>query len=57
MTQQEKRTEQRTDGRPALVLGAGGRNPLDPSHRAAAARAGRAQAAAHAEAVAAVWTG
>ncbi|MFE1551879.1 patatin-like phospholipase family protein [Streptomyces sp. NPDC058718] len=34
-----------------------GRNPLDPSHRAAAARAGRAQAAAHAEAVAAVWTG
>ncbi|MFI8769080.1 patatin-like phospholipase family protein [Streptomyces sp. NPDC053792] len=34
-----------------------GRNALDPSHRAAAARAGRAQAASHAEAVAAVWTG
>ncbi|MEU2237250.1 patatin-like phospholipase family protein [Streptomyces vietnamensis] len=34
-----------------------GRNALDPAHRAAAARAGRAQAASHAEAVAAVWTG
>ncbi|MFC9594505.1 patatin-like phospholipase family protein [Streptomyces sp. NPDC056944] len=33
-----------------------GRNALDPAHRAAAARAGRAQAASHAEAVAAVWT-
>ncbi|MFE2557898.1 hypothetical protein ACFXGT_18115 [Streptomyces sp. NPDC059352] len=32
-----------------------GRNPLDPGHRPAAARAGRAQAVAHAEAVAAVW--
>jgi NTE family protein len=31
-----------------------GRNPLDPGHRAAAARAGLAQAAAHAEAVTAV---
>ncbi|MER6498108.1 patatin-like phospholipase family protein [Streptomyces sp. NPDC001455] len=31
-----------------------GRNPLDPSRRAAAARAGLAQAAAHADAVAAV---
>ncbi|WP_329114036.1 patatin-like phospholipase family protein [Streptomyces sp. NBC_01465] len=34
-----------------------GRNVLDPAHRAPAARAGRAQAAAHAEAVAALWTG
>ncbi|MFF5452514.1 patatin-like phospholipase family protein [Streptomyces sp. NPDC012950] len=34
-----------------------GRNALDPAHRAAAARAGRAQAASHAEAVAAVWNG
>ncbi|MFI2738023.1 patatin-like phospholipase family protein [Streptomyces sp. NPDC018711] len=34
-----------------------GRNALDPAHRAAAARAGRAQAASRAEAVAAVWTG
>ncbi|MFF0474604.1 patatin-like phospholipase family protein [Streptomyces sp. NPDC004284] len=34
-----------------------GRNALDPAHRAAAARAGREQAAAHASAVAAVWTG
>ncbi|MZE51880.1 patatin-like phospholipase family protein [Streptomyces sp. SID5770] len=34
-----------------------GRNALDPAHRAAAARAGRAQAARHAEAVAAVWNG
>ncbi|WP_225804000.1 patatin-like phospholipase family protein [Streptomyces sp. NK15101] len=34
-----------------------GRNALDPAHRAAAARAGRAQAASHAEAVAAVWAG
>lgn len=32
-----------------------GRNVLDPARRAAAARAGLAQAAAHAEAVAAVW--
>ncbi|MFF2009781.1 patatin-like phospholipase family protein [Streptomyces sp. NPDC058195] len=31
-----------------------GRNPLDPGHRAAAARAGLAQAAAHTDAVAAV---
>ncbi|MFF4870971.1 patatin-like phospholipase family protein [Streptomyces sp. NPDC000961] len=34
-----------------------GRNALDPAHRAAAARAGRARAARHAEAVAAVWNG
>ncbi|MFB6818190.1 patatin-like phospholipase family protein [Streptomyces sp. NPDC056347] len=34
-----------------------GRNPLDPGHRAAAARAGLAQAAAHADAVAAVLGG
>ncbi|MEU7073275.1 patatin-like phospholipase family protein [Streptomyces narbonensis] len=34
-----------------------GRNPLDPALRAAAARAGCAQAARHAEAVAAVWSG
>ncbi|MGW2480883.1 patatin-like phospholipase family protein [Streptomyces sp. NPDC001571] len=34
-----------------------GRNSLDPAHRAPAARAGRAQAAAHARAVAALWTG
>ncbi|MEE1927530.1 patatin-like phospholipase family protein [Streptomyces sp. TRM 70351] len=34
-----------------------GRNMLDPARRAAAARAGRAQAAAHARAVAAVWHG
>ncbi|MFF1509739.1 patatin-like phospholipase family protein [Streptomyces sp. NPDC058326] len=34
-----------------------GRNALDPAHRATAARAGHAQAARHAEAVAAVWTG
>ncbi|MGW3398380.1 patatin-like phospholipase family protein [Streptomyces hydrogenans] len=34
----------------------GGR-ALDPARQGAAARAGRAQAAAHAEAVAAVWTG
>jgi NTE family protein len=33
-----------------------GRNPLDPARRAAAARAGRAQAAAHAAEVAAVWS-
>ncbi|MBQ0987377.1 patatin-like phospholipase family protein [Streptomyces sp. F63] len=32
-----------------------GRNPLDPARRAAAARAGRAQAAAHATAVKALW--
>ncbi|MGW8761404.1 patatin-like phospholipase family protein [Streptomyces sp. NPDC055815] len=32
-----------------------GRNALDPARRAAAARAGRAQAEAHASAVAAVW--
>ncbi|QGV81769.1 patatin-like phospholipase family protein [Streptomyces ficellus] len=32
-----------------------GRNPLDPARRVPAARAGRAQAAAHARAVAAVW--
>ncbi|MFF4170695.1 patatin-like phospholipase family protein [Streptomyces sp. NPDC001744] len=40
------------DSRAAL-----GRNPLGPAHRAAAARAGRAQAARHAEAVAAVRNG
>ncbi|MEU9526793.1 patatin-like phospholipase family protein [[Kitasatospora] papulosa] len=34
-----------------------GRNPLDPARRAAAARAGLAQSAAHTEAVAAVWNG
>ncbi|WP_406150890.1 patatin-like phospholipase family protein [Streptomyces sp. NBC_01012] len=34
-----------------------GRNSLDPARRAAAARAGLAQAAAHTEAVAAVWSG
>ena len=34
-----------------------GRNLLDPARRAPAARAGRAQAAAEAEAVAAVWSG
>ncbi len=34
-----------------------GRNSLDPARRAAAARAGLAQSAAHTEAVAAVWTG
>ncbi|MEU7043372.1 patatin-like phospholipase family protein [Streptomyces varsoviensis] len=34
-----------------------GRNPLDPARRAAAARAGRTQAAAHAESVAGVWAG
>lgn len=34
-----------------------GRDVLDPAHRAAAARAGRVQAARHAEAVAAVWKG
>ncbi|MCP3821795.1 patatin-like phospholipase family protein [Streptomyces sp. A3M-1-3] len=34
-----------------------GRNVLDPARRAPAARAGLAQAAAHAEEVAAVWTG
>jgi NTE family protein len=34
-----------------------GRNMLDPARRAAAARAGRDQAAAVAESVAAVWTG
>ncbi|MFH0243221.1 patatin-like phospholipase family protein [Streptomyces sp. HK10] len=34
-----------------------GRNPLDASRRAACARAGRAQAAAHARAVAGVWHG
>ncbi|MEU3745806.1 MULTISPECIES: patatin-like phospholipase family protein [Streptomyces] len=33
-----------------------GRNPLDPALRAAAARAGRAQAARHAVAVAEVWS-
>jgi NTE family protein len=32
-----------------------GRNVLDLSHRAAAARAGRAQAAAQAAAIRAVW--
>ncbi|MFF0753964.1 patatin-like phospholipase family protein [Streptomyces sp. NPDC004267] len=32
-----------------------GRNPLDPTRRAPAVRAGRAQAAAHARAVAALW--
>ncbi|WP_329123219.1 patatin-like phospholipase family protein [Streptomyces sp. NBC_01353] len=32
-----------------------GRNPLDPSRRGPAARAGRAQAAAHAEAARALW--
>ncbi|GAA1286067.1 patatin-like phospholipase family protein [Pseudonocardia aurantiaca] len=39
----------------AAALTAIGRNVLDPAHRAAAARAGRAQATAAAEAVAAVW--
>ncbi|MFE7120066.1 alpha-glucosidase, partial [Streptomyces sp. NPDC057654] len=34
-----------------------GHTPLDPARRAAAARAGRAPAAAHAEAVARVWAG
>ncbi|MFF6793921.1 patatin-like phospholipase family protein [Streptomyces filamentosus] len=34
-----------------------GARALDPAQRGAAARAGRAQAAAHAKAVAAVWTG
>ncbi|MFF2778458.1 patatin-like phospholipase family protein [Streptomyces sp. NPDC058052] len=34
-----------------------GARALDPAQRAAAARAGRAQAAAHARSVAAVWTG
>ncbi|MBO0511064.1 patatin-like phospholipase family protein [Streptomyces beijiangensis] len=34
-----------------------GRNVLDPARRAPAARAGLAQASAHAEAVAALWTG
>ncbi|MFF9504125.1 patatin-like phospholipase family protein [Streptomyces sp. NPDC014656] len=34
-----------------------GARALDPARQAAAARAGRAQAAAHAKAVAAVWTG
>ncbi|MBN3929420.1 patatin-like phospholipase family protein [Streptomyces verrucosisporus] len=34
-----------------------GRNPLDVSRRAACARAGRAQAAAHARAVGGVWQG
>ncbi|MER7621134.1 patatin-like phospholipase family protein [Streptomyces sp. NPDC126503] len=34
-----------------------GRKALDPAHRAAAARAGRAQAGAHAERIAALWTG
>ncbi|MGW0792466.1 patatin-like phospholipase family protein [Streptomyces sp. NPDC002911] len=34
-----------------------GRNSLDPARRAAAARAGLAQSAAHTEAVAAVWNG
>ncbi|MFF8409080.1 patatin-like phospholipase family protein [Streptomyces omiyaensis] len=34
-----------------------GARALDPAQRGAAARAGRAQAAAHARAVAAVWTG
>ncbi|MEV0095521.1 patatin-like phospholipase family protein [Streptomyces sp. NPDC050738] len=34
-----------------------GRNVLDPARRAPAARAGLAQAAAHAEAVAALWAG
>jgi NTE family protein len=33
-----------------------GRNVLDPARRAASARAGRAQAAAAAEAVAEVWS-
>ncbi|MFJ9577214.1 hypothetical protein ACIRQF_12640 [Streptomyces sp. NPDC101191] len=32
-----------------------GRNPLDRTRRVPAARAGRAQAAAHARAVAALW--
>ena len=34
-----------------------GRNPLDPSVRAAAARAGRKQAAIHAAEAAEVWQG
>jgi NTE family protein len=40
----------------AAALAAIGRNVLDPAHRAAAARAGRAQADAAAQAVAAVWS-
>ncbi|MGD9482333.1 patatin-like phospholipase family protein [Streptomyces sp. TRM70308] len=39
----------------AAARAAFGRNMLDPARRAAAARAGRVQAAAHAAAVAAVW--
>jgi NTE family protein len=39
----------------ASALQAIGRNVLDPGHRAAAARAGRAQAAAHAASVLSVW--
>jgi NTE family protein len=39
----------------AEALAAIGRNVLDPAHRAAAARAGRAQAAAAVEGIAAVW--
>ncbi|MDT7709098.1 MAG: hypothetical protein QOG20_4705 [Pseudonocardiales bacterium] len=41
----------------AAAVAAIGRNVLDPAQRAASARAGRAQAAAVAEAVAAVWGG
>jgi NTE family protein len=39
----------------AEALSAIGRNVLDPAHRAAAARAGRAQAAAAVDAIAEVW--
>jgi NTE family protein len=39
----------------ATALQAIGRNVLDPGHRAAAARAGRAQAPAHAASVLSVW--
>jgi NTE family protein len=39
----------------AAALTAIGRNVLDPAHRAAAARAGRAQAAAAADGIGAVW--
>jgi NTE family protein len=40
----------------AAALAAIGRNVLDPAHRPAAARAGRAQAAGVADAIGAVWS-
>ncbi len=43
--------------RDAAARAAGGRNPLDPARRGPSARAGRAQAAAVAASVAAVWHG